>query len=248
MNAVVDRDRSKSEGYEHGDKWGWNPTEEELDLIRHEQDSLHRLHPQGVFEAQLANETLKHIRPNGFDKVYVSNYNRALETGYYALEGYEDQNVYLESRIVERDWGDYGRMSRGDANTTFPLVAKHKKDAPYFTRLPGGQSLSDLEISARSMSASLHRQHDDYGVENVMLISHGEFMKVMVKVLTANGFPDISFNNCDIVQIQSDPLEIDSKRLRIIPAGLNPDPEMLWQSIDFHKRKFKASDLLDQLN
>ncbi|MBP7775376.1 MAG: histidine phosphatase family protein [Candidatus Saccharimonas sp.] len=107
-----------------------------------------------------------------FDVVYVSPFMRTRETAAY-IAGDEEVLLTPEDRIIERDWGQFGKLSRTDQAKHFPHTY-HEKDAnPLYARLDGGESMMDVYGRVRDMQGTLHREYPD---GRVMMVTHGDLM------------------------------------------------------------------------
>jgi broad specificity phosphatase PhoE len=134
-----------------------------------------RLTSVGVEQAASAGDW---IRKNigsiaSFDVVYYSPFVRTRETA-VAIVGNE-QGVLLtaEDRIIERDWGIFGKMSREDQRKNYPRTVAEKNANPLYVRLDGGESMMDVYGRIRDMDATLHREYPE---GRVLMVTHGDYM------------------------------------------------------------------------
>ena len=133
-----------------------------------------RLSPLGIEQAKHSGDW---IRQNigalaSFDVIYVSPFMRTTETAAYAA-GDEDLSFVFDDRIIERDWGLYGKLSKGDQEKYYPDTYRHKKDNPLYARLDGGESPMDVYARLRDMHSTLHREFPD---GKVLMFTHGDLM------------------------------------------------------------------------
>lgn len=137
-------------------------------------DWMQRLSPLGVEQAKTAGDWIRSNigRLASFDTIYVSPFMRTFETACYAAG---DEDVYLtpEDRIIERDWGLYGKLSRDEQREQYPGTYRNKKDNPLYARLDGGESVMDVYGRIRDIHATLHREFPD---GRVLMFTHGDYM------------------------------------------------------------------------
>ncbi len=133
------------------------------DAIDARPDWEQRLTPIGVEQARNAGDWIRqHIGPIAvFDVVYFSPFMRTRETA-VALVG-DEKDVYLtpEDRIIERDWGIFGKMSKEDQRKYFPKTVVEKNANPLYVRLDGGESHMDVYGRIRDMDGTLHREYPE---------------------------------------------------------------------------------------
>jgi broad specificity phosphatase PhoE len=137
-------------------------------------DWMQRLSPLGIEQAIGAGDW---IRANigklaSYDVVYVSPFLRTFETACYAA-GEETVSLTPEDRLIERDWGLFGMLSRKDQERFYPETFRNKKVNPLYARLDGGESFMDVYARDRDMSGTLHREYPD---GKVMMFTHGDRM------------------------------------------------------------------------
>lgn len=137
-------------------------------------DWRHRLSSKGVAQAQDAGVWIRQQIGDlaEFDALYVSPFVRTLETAAY-IGGQELGGWTDDSRLVERGWGVYGKMSREQQQVQFPLTAAEKAANPLFTRLDGGESIFDVFTRFRDFQSTLHREQAG---KKVFVVTHGDFM------------------------------------------------------------------------
>ena len=137
-------------------------------------DWQQRLSPLGVEQAKVSGDWIRqHIGMlASFDIIYVSPFMRTTETAAYAA-GEEDVEFVFDDRIIERDWGLYGRLSKGDQEKYYPETSRHKQDNPLYARLDGGESPMDVYARLRDMHGTLHREFPN---GKVLMFTHGDLM------------------------------------------------------------------------
>ncbi len=148
---------------------------EVIEAIKSRPDWLQRLSPLGVEQAKLAGDWIRQnigMIATTYDVVYVSPFMRTFETASYAI-GDEDVRLTPEDRIIERDWGLYGQLSRADQQRFYPDTYRHKKENPLYARLDGGESPMDVFARIRDMHSTMHRE---YMEGKVLMFTHGDFL------------------------------------------------------------------------
>ena len=147
---------------------------EVVETIYSRPDWMQRLSPLGIEQAKVTGDW---IRQNigklaTFDVIYVSPFMRTFETASYAA-GDEEVHFVPEDRIIERDWGLYGKLSREGQRERYPQTYQHKLENPLYARLDGGESVMDVYARIRDMHATLHREYPD---GKVLMFTHGDYM------------------------------------------------------------------------
>lgn len=137
-------------------------------------DWMQRLSPLGVEQAKNAGEWIR--REIGalasFDVIYASPFLRTFETACYAA-GDEAVEFTPEDRIIERDWGLYGKVSKTDQELFYPNTYHNKKIDPLYARLDNGESIMDVFLRWRDMAGTMHREYPD---GQVLMFTHGDYM------------------------------------------------------------------------
>lgn len=135
-------------------------------------DWMQRLSPLGIEQAKNAGDWIRRDigKLASFDVIYASPFLRTFETACYAA-GDEEVEITPEDRIIERDWGLYGRLSRDDQERFYPETYNHKKINPLYARLDGGESIMDVFSRWRDMVGTMHREYSD---GTVLMFGHGD--------------------------------------------------------------------------
>ena len=232
-----------------------------MDLVNARADWRHRLTPRGITQAQNAGEWLRQ-EFNGldyFDVRYFSPFIRTRETAAH-LSGSQDVKWTHEDRVIERDWGEFGRMSRADQQKFFPFVAKEKQLNPWYARLAGGESLMDVYARVRDMQATLAREYPD---GKVLFVTHGDAMNVWryaIERMLPEGWEALdkesayAFKNCSVLHYTrvnpADSADIRNKlhwrRLVHTVDELSSPDSGQWVELP-DRRRFTAQELLEQV-
>lgn len=135
--------------------------------MRH--NSEMRLSDKGIEQATNAGVWMRVNGFDSFDRYYVADYLRAVETAYYLdLQGAEwFENTYLH----EREWGDLEGISHEDRGKLYAdLMAKKAADS-FHIRLPNGESMNDVCLRVDNVLGTLSRECGD---QRVVIVCHGE--------------------------------------------------------------------------
>jgi broad specificity phosphatase PhoE len=149
--------------------------------IMNRPDWEQRLSPLGIEQATIAGDWIRHHigALASFDVIYVSPFMRTFETACYAA-GDEDVQFTPEDRIIERDWGLYGKLSKADQKHFYPETYRHKKENPLYARLDGGESQMDSYLQIRDINGTMHRE---YPSGKVLMFGHGDKLAMYRYVL-----------------------------------------------------------------
>lgn len=230
------------------------------DLVNARADWRHRLTPTGVEQAKRAGEW---IRQNlggleSFDVLYFSPFIRTRETAAY-LSGNESVRWTHEDRVIERDWGEFGRLTRADQQKYFPFVAKEKKLNPWYARLTGGESLMDVYSRVRDMQGTLARE---YPGGRALFVTHGDTMNVWryaIERMLPEEWEELdkdsnyAFKNCSVLQYTrvnpQNPMDIRTKMhwrrlIHTVDTKSSPD-NAGWVELP-DRRRFTPQELFMQ--
>lgn len=196
---------------------------EVVDQVYERPDWEQRLTPAGVEQARHAGDWIRqHIgRVAEFDVVYCSPFIRTRETAALLAGDEEGVSITPEDRIIERDWGLYGLLSKEDQERIYPGTYHNKKKNPLYARLDGGESIMDVYARIRDMDATLHRE---YSEGRVLMVTHGDYMnarRYAIERMLPEDWTAIDqdrsfdFHNCSILQYSrvnpQDPTDIRDK-------------------------------------
>lgn len=220
-------------------------------LARH--CSQWRLTLTGQQQAEAAGIWIRqHLSPL-FDRYYVAEYLRAMETA--AHLGFADAEWSCEFYLRERDWGIFASMSFQERRERYAEDMKRRELDSFFWTPPGGESMADLCLRIDRVLDTLHRECSD---KRVLIVCHGEVMwgfRVRVERMSQECYREldqsrdvrIKMHNCQILHYtRRNPL---TGRLAstlgwmrsICPHDLNlcyPD----WQPIQ--RSRYSNADLL----
>lgn len=221
-------------------------------MDRHDSNML--LTPKGVEQAQAAGDWLRGEFPEGFDHYHVSSLTRTLQTaGNLAIGG--DWNI--DDRLRERDWGQFGSLSRDQQIEKYELSLKQKELNKWYWCPPGGESLgTGVRLRWDRIINTMHREMD---YQTYIGVTHGETMEVgrvmIEKLLVPEWIAQQKDKRFDIANTQvldfsrDDPSTgIDSGRLQWRRSICPWDPNKSWNGGDWEKfdidRTFSDAQLL----
>lgn len=132
---------------------------------------LWRLTEMGKSQVSQANGWLQKNLLLPFDRHYVSEYLRALETAAYLDL---PRALWLrEFYLRERERGDMDILSPQQKRIRYSESLKRKKIDSFFWKPPNGESLAELCLRIDRILDTLHRECSDM---RVIIVCHGEVM------------------------------------------------------------------------
>ena len=175
-------------------------------LFCEKHDSLMRLMPKGVEQAEKAGEWLRDEFPNGFSRHYSSEYIRAMETS--AHLGLPGAVWYTDRNLGERSYGIHNLHSLEEIREEYKNWMYYQKLEPIYWNPIGGETLTSLCIRLRIIIDTLHRE---CSTDDVIIVCHGEVMwgfriilermtQERFKILDASTDPKDRMNNGQVIQ------------------------------------------------
>ena len=164
-------------------------------LSRH--SSLWRLTNKGREQAKIAGQWLKNNLDPKFDRYYVSEYIRAMETA--ALLKLPNAQWLVEFYLRERDWGDLDVMTEEQRQAQYSKSLKRRAVDSFFWTPPNGESMAEACLRIDRVLNTLHRECAD---KRVIIVCHGEIMwtfRVRLERMSQEDYKklDASKNPCD---------------------------------------------------
>ncbi|MEW6182785.1 MAG: alpha-ribazole phosphatase [Bacillota bacterium] len=131
------------------------------------------LNERGIRQAEALAERLGVER---FAAFFSSDLCRALDSARIIARPHGGR-VKTLSALREIDFGEWEGLTRDEIKARFPEVSKQWWTRPYSTRLPGGETLS--EVAARAVGAlkQIAASHKD---EQVVVVSHGGVIRASI--------------------------------------------------------------------
>ena len=168
----------------------------------------------------------------------------------------------LDHRIVERSWGVFGAATLEEQDQLYRHTKERAELDPLFTSKDGGEALANGVLTRfRDFLDTLHREANG---ENVLAVTHGEFMWVVRYVLermTPEEWQKLDddksqrLRNCSVLQYTrinpEDNSDVRRKLswMRIVyPDAIDKSPFMgEWQDMQ-KPRGFSAEELSEQID
>ena len=221
-------------------------------------DRSWRLTELGVQQAKVAGAWIAQ-QDVTFDRAVVSTFTRARETA--AMLGLDVR--WEESRVIrERSWGEIGSMSKQDFARKYSQNASYRDSDPLYWAPPAGESIANVaENRVRNILSTLHRENPR---ENVLMVTHGEFMwatRLVLERWSDEEFLDRDadraevIHNCTVLQYTavdpSNPENVHDKLSwvrRSWPALVDGEWTMFvgkWE--EFDRKYFSGEDLLEKV-
>jgi NAD+ kinase len=213
-------------------------------LARH--SSKWRLTENGQGQARAAGAWLReHVAPS-FDRYFVAEYLRAMETA--AHLGFADAAWRCDFYLRERDWGVFDLMTYQERRERYGDDLKRRELDAFFWTPPGGESMAALCLRIDRVLDTLHRTCSD---ARVLIVGHGEVMwgfRVRLERMSQERYreldsardPKLKIHNCQVLHYtRRDPATgLVSPYLDWMRSVCPWDPsrsENAWQPIRRHK-------------
>lgn len=138
-----------------------------------------RLTEKGKEQAKAAGKWLKNNGFTAFDRYYVSEYARAMETA--ALLDLPQANWYTDFQLRERDHGRADIVSDDVRKSQFAEYMQFRERHLLYAPWPDGESMADVCDRLRNnIIDTLHRELAD---KRVVIVSHGDLMRAFRIIL-----------------------------------------------------------------
>jgi broad specificity phosphatase PhoE len=174
-----------------------------------------RLTPEGVKQAQIAGvwiqeNIIKKYGLPGFGRYFFSTHRRTIETaGHLALP---EAQWRPKRELRERSWGELENITgEREHKRLYPANYHWMLRDPLGWRPVGGESVEQVaETRWRSILDTLHRDHDEKGVDSAICSTHGE---TILAALLTHGYmlnhdwldfknnPENKIHNCEVVHL-----------------------------------------------
>lgn len=141
-------------------------------------ESQYYLTEQGVNQAILAGKWLKENNFTVFDRLIVSNINRAMQTASYL--GIENARWMIDHNARERDGGLFNVLTPKERDEHYPYEQKFHDSQPFLYRPPQGESIADTCQRVKIILDTLARECDG---QNVIIVCHGHTIRCFKIVL-----------------------------------------------------------------
>ncbi len=215
-------------------------------------ESQYSLTPLGVEQAKKTGEWLVENGMTKFDRYYVSNNVRAMQTA--AHLNLPRASWYNDFNLRERDGGLFNVIKPSERDADYNDQQKFYKEQPFLFRPPQGESIADVAQRVQKVLETLSRECDN---KDVIIVCHGHVMRTFRIVLErmplgkANEYlsSDESWArvpNCSIIHYtrmnpESNLLETHFNHVRtLFPAG-GGEVDGSWQKVI--RKRFTNDDL-----
>ena len=184
-----------------------------------------RLSRKGEEQAVQTGEWIEKNLGLKFDRFYVSEYLRAMETA--ALLDIEGASWYTEFYLRERNWGALDRASFKEREERFQDAMEERRIDPFYWTPPNGESMAELCLRIDRVIHTLHRECEG---KNVIIVCHGEVMwafRVRMERMSQETFqmldkskkPFDRIHNCQVIHYT---------RMNPRVTGESPAPYLNW--------------------
>ncbi len=188
-----------------------------------------------------------------FDRLYTSNYYRAMETA--AGLKLPDASWYQDFYLTERDWGDLDKCTDDERQEKFGDALKRREDEPFFWRAPNGERFVELCLRVDRHLSTLHNSCSD---KRVCIVCHGEVMRafqVRIERLSQERFRELHLSensddrihNCQIIHYsrrnpKTKAVEPYCNWVRMVRPTVSPAWDTGWRQIT--RSQYSNEDLL----
>lgn len=161
--------------------------------------SQYRLTDIGIEQSKICGEYIKNNISSKFDKYFVSEYLRTMETAYYL--GFEDSKWEVDFTIRERDKGIFSGLTESEKKEQYKELKRMKKDDFYWSPL-GGESVAEL---CQRVDRFLDLLNKECTGMNVIIVTHGTIMeafRVRLEKMLHQDYKNIKneqIKNCQIL-------------------------------------------------
>lgn len=132
-----------------------------------------RLSEDGINQAKSAGEYLKTLDLD-FKRSYCSPFLRTIETAAIVSQNTNQKLSFVcDDRFRERSWGTFKALDLDEARKVYSRSTINKSIDPFYWAPEGGESVSDAALRFRNILDTFHRELNG---ENVLAVTHGEFM------------------------------------------------------------------------
>lgn len=161
------------------------------------------LNENGIRQAEKCGQAVKGIR---WGAVITSPLSRAMETARIVARLADIPRLEADSALMERDYGEASGLTREERAERFPSGT-----------CPGMESCEDM---ADRMMESLQRNAARFAPENIILVSHGAAIAVLLARLAEN---DPEWRCPELKNTGVTLLSWESGEIRVIGCDLSPE-------------------------
>ncbi len=171
-----------------------------------------RLTSKGVDQAHAAGTWIQeniiaHYGLPGFDRYFYSPHRRTRETAAHLR--LPNAQWRLNRLFREREWGELQGLVEAEHREKYPLNYTWMKADPLHWAPPGGESISQVaDNRVREAFDTMHRDHDEKGINSVIAVTHGEWIwatRLLLDYMFNEEYEKIEndksqrINNCQVI-------------------------------------------------
>ncbi len=142
------------------------------------------LNPQGIEEAR---KLAKRLSFEKIDMIYSSPLKRSLETAEIVNENFK-QKIHIRDCLKEINFGDWEGFTFEEIVSHYPELSDEWLAKPADMRPPNGENFRDLQERAIKV---LHEIYDLNKGKNVLIVTHGGLISVIVCHILKIGLDDL---------------------------------------------------------
>lgn len=222
-----------------------------------------RLMPEGVEQANRAGQwiqtnVIEAYNLPGFDRYVYSPHRRTRETA--ASMGLPKAQWRLNRMLRERSWGELEDLDEEGHKKLYPRNYSWMKKDKLNWAPPGGESIVQISDGrAREFFDTLHRDHDQKGIESVVAVTHGEWIwaaRLALEYLfneeweAKDDDPNEKIHNCQVVHYSRINPETHERAnylrwMRSVDAGSGEIGPGTWR--ESSRRVLSNEELLQQV-
>jgi len=126
----------------------------------------------GIKQAELLGISLSHY---GLEAIYSSPLKRALDTA-KIIDHYQKIDTQIAEGLVDFDYGEWQCLPEREVERLYPALLNEWRNNPHKVRMPGGESLEDVQKRAIEVISDVLPNHQG----SVVLVSHRVVNKVLI--------------------------------------------------------------------
>lgn len=190
----------------------------ELILVRHGETDWNRqercqgisnipLNSNGRKQAEVLAESLKNQQ---LSAIYSSDLSRAMDTA-REIAKHHSLSVRIESDFKEMNQGDFEGLDFKYIRAHYGHILKKWREEPENLRLPGGESLIEVQNRAWEAFTNIYKEHED---KRVLVVSHN--LTIITLLCKFSGKSLSSFREFIVGETSKSVIHCDNDSYRII--------------------------------
>jgi len=170
-----------------------------LILVRHGETEWNRAgRCQGIADIELnengrkqVGELAESLKDHNISAIYSSDLKRAIETA-WAIAEHHGLTINIDPDLREMNQGELEGLSFPKIREDYSHILKNWRESPETLRIPGGESLKELEDRALKVFNKVHKRHPG---QTVVVVSHNLTITTMLCKITGVGLKGfLNFN------------------------------------------------------